>query len=137
MEYGQVLLLGSNGGVGRHVAQMIDGFRHAHLVGAVGGAHFAGQADPDGGRRHQIFAPAHLDVADHLMGFDVHVMSHRTGVGAALALVAGRNVLTGLALYPVQEIISPVADELTFFFTMGSRHKISGAFIIFSMDCIR
>jgi hypothetical protein len=41
----------------------------------------------------------------------VHVLAHRADVGAALALIAGRDVGTGLPFHPGQEWIAPAGQE--------------------------
>ena len=50
-------------------------------------------------------------MTDHLMGFDIHVLAHRTGIGAALALIAGGDIRSGFPFYPGQEMIAPAGQE--------------------------
>jgi hypothetical protein len=44
------------------------------------------------------------------MGFNIHIMADRAAIGATLALIAGGEVLSGFALNPAQEMISPITD---------------------------
>jgi hypothetical protein len=36
--------------------------------------------------------PSQLNITDYLVRFDIHIVTHRTGIGTAFTLVAGGNI---------------------------------------------
>jgi len=93
---------------------MVDDLSHPDLIWTVSGTHLAGQANPDRVGFKQILPPAHLDIADNLVRLYVHELSHRTGIGAAFALVTGGDSYSRFPLHSLEEESSLFTDDLPF-----------------------
>jgi hypothetical protein len=53
------------------------------------------------------------------VGFDIHEMADRTGIGASFALVTRRNIGPCLPFDSVKKIIASVSDEIFYFVGFG------------------
>jgi len=109
MKNGNILLSRFDPRAKRQVSQDIHDFGDIDVIWASNAAGIAGGADPDGLRREDPLSVAVLDMAEHLIGENIHRFDNRTSRRTLLTLKTGLNFFAaGLSNFIQERTLQPV-----------------------------